>query len=676
MKANKKIVALKSDRYVVDATQIRTGKVNLSDLLRDVPGVTNDRGNLSILGKNAVKIMINGRLRQVSGDQVEDLLKSYSASEVQKIEVIYHTGAEFDAAGNYGILNFVMKKPKQNFFGGNASESLTISDYASNETSLNLKYNRKKLISYLSVGYDYLKEYGWQTTDYYYTSLTRNSRSENWDKQSRWQARLGMDYQVDSLSTLSLEGSFSDNHARNTVEDVIRSSYSDAISGDLQISNSWRKLPQRYWDISFYADRKWSKNFNTSLALDYYNRREEQDYTFLSEPYDSDMSKTEEDYHFFNDEYRHLKGFSYALDMTWQMPSEYLLKAGTKGSFSQVKNESSYDYSNMDTQDNVFDYDEDCLAAYLVLTKTFFDALDLRLGGRYEHTFTKGVSDGLADKNDYGRLFPDLRVSYRFKGTNQLSLAYRGGITRPWMSWLNPFRIYSSPYMAREGTPDLRPNCFYNVELVYQKSFSSGFFRLQGRYSYGDDEMAEVNLMEKDGTSLYKWANAYERREWMASYMLYYGGLRWMRMTLMGYLTHSNPKVIGGYEGNAVKSTSYSNNLQLSFIFDRKQRFTGSLFGSIMTPRRTPFEKIGVYGFLRGGVNYVTLNDKWNFGVYVYNMIPHGTSGTYYSSDGMRTDYRDHSARTAVCLSVSYTFGKDIQEKYKQSSGADVKARF
>ena len=63
VKADKKLVTLKSDRYVVDATSIKVGKVHLHDLLRDVPGVIQDKDHISILGKSGVKIMINGRLK-------------------------------------------------------------------------------------------------------------------------------------------------------------------------------------------------------------------------------------------------------------------------------------------------------------------------------------------------------------------------------------------------------------------------------------------------------------------------------------------------------------------------------------------------------------------------------------------------------------------------------------
>lgn len=677
VKADKKLITLKSDRYVVDATQIRNGKNTLKEVLRDVPGVIVNKENVSIIGKGGLKVMINGRLKQIPDNRISNLLSSYSASEIKKIEVIYHTGAEYDASGNFGILNIILDKPKENFVGGDVSNSFTVSDNVSNETGLNLKYNRKRFTSVLSVGYNHVNEYGWQTNEYYYTNIRRDSRSETWDKQREWRAHLGMDYTLDSRSVISVDASFSDNHGRNHGTDHIFSHLLDA-SGEKQLSTFRQKQPQRNWNASVYIDRKWSDKANSQLIVDYYNQRKEVDYRFTSDLYDAlDNILVEDNYHFLNQEWRHMRGVSFAFDQTFHLPSQYMLKMGTKGSFSSIVNESMYDYTNMDTQDNHFDYDEDCLAAYVVLTHTFFGCLDMRLGGRYEYTFTQGVSDYVQKEDDnYGRLFPDMRLSYRFRETNQLELAYIGSIIRPWMSYLNPFRLYSSPYVAREGTPTLRPSYFNKVELSYQKSFSKGFARLNAAYSASNDQIAEVLKMTADGTSLYKWENAYEQKSLQLGYMLNWSLFRWMKATLIGSFTHNDPKMIKGFEGRVNKNTQYSQMMQLSFIFDKQQRFTGSLFGSVVTPRKTPFEKLDAYVFLRGGLNYSLLDGKLGVGLYMYNIIPISPTGTYYSNDGMTTRYKDHTFRTSVSLSLSYSFGKQIREKAKVHSSTGVTGRF
>lgn len=678
IKADKRWVSLKADRYVVDALAIRNGKNNLSDLLRDIPGIIQNKNNVSIFGKGGVKIMINGRLKQIPDNQIANLLRSYSASDVKNVEVIYHTGAEFDASGNYGIINFIMDKPKEDFIGGNVSNDLTISDYASNESVLNLKYNRKKFTSIFSMGYTYGKEYGWNTSDYFYTDLKRNSLTRSWNWHREWNGHLEIDYALDKKSTISMDASFSNDRKRDNGSDHIQTIYA-SVPTENQHSHFYRKQPQRYWNASLYVDRKWNDNISSNLILDYYNQKENTDYSFTSDLHDeADLLVEADNYHFLNQEWRHLKGFSFAFDQTWKIPSNYTLKLGTKGSFSTIGNDSSYDYSNMDTQDNHFDYDENCIAAYLVLTHSFFGCLDTRLGGRYEYTFTKGVSDFTeTKKNDYGHLFPDIQLSYRLANNNQLQLTYVGAIIRPWMSYLNPFRLYSSPFIAKEGTSTLSPSFFNKVELAYQKSFLKGFFKIYSAYSTSNNQIAEVLRMTSDGISLYKWENAYKQNDWRVGYMLNMGLFNWLRTSLSGSFQHTNPQtIIVGFDENIRKNVQYTQLMQLSFIFDKQQHFTGSLMGSVSTPRRTPFEKYSTTGWLRGGLNYTCLKDKLNLGLYVYNIIPISPSGKYYSNNNMTTLYKDHTFRTSVCLSISYTFGQDIREIMKTHSSSEVTGRF
>lgn len=170
--------------------------------------------------------------------------------------------------------------------------------------------------------------------------------------------------------------------------------------------------------------------------------------------------------------------------------------------------------------------------------------------------------------------------------------------------------------------------------------------------------------------------NAYEQKSLQLGYMLNWSLFRWMKATLIGSFTHNDPKMIKGFEGRVNKNTQYSQMMQLSFIFDKQQRFTGSLFGSVVTPRKTPFEKLDAYGFLRGGLNYSLLDGKLGVGLYMYNIIPISPTGTYYSNDGMTTRYKDHTFRTSVSLSLSYSFGKQIREKAKVHSSTGVTGRF
>ena len=54
--------------------------------------------------------MINDRIVQMSGSELLNYLKSVRSENIAKIEVITTPPAKYDAQGNSGIINIVLKK--------------------------------------------------------------------------------------------------------------------------------------------------------------------------------------------------------------------------------------------------------------------------------------------------------------------------------------------------------------------------------------------------------------------------------------------------------------------------------------------------------------------------------------------------------------------------------------
>lgn len=122
--ARKPPVEVKADKTIlnVEGTVNSTG-LNALELLRKAPGVTVDNNeNVSVRGKNAVKIMIDGRDVPLDGKELASLLKGTQASDIANIEIISNPSAKYDAAGNAGIINIRMKKNKA--FGTNGNVGL------------------------------------------------------------------------------------------------------------------------------------------------------------------------------------------------------------------------------------------------------------------------------------------------------------------------------------------------------------------------------------------------------------------------------------------------------------------------------------------------------------------------------------------------------------------------
>lgn len=101
------------DRTVVNVANsiIGSGSTGL-EVLEKAPGVIVDRQNdaISLLGKDGVIVQIDGKRTYLGMADVVALLRSTSSDNIEKIELITKPSARFDAEGNAGIINIVMKE--------------------------------------------------------------------------------------------------------------------------------------------------------------------------------------------------------------------------------------------------------------------------------------------------------------------------------------------------------------------------------------------------------------------------------------------------------------------------------------------------------------------------------------------------------------------------------------
>jgi len=79
----------KPDRLIFNvANSIAASGGNALDALRVAPGLKIGNDAISIIGRGATGVMINGRLLQLSGEDLVNFLNSIAASDIQKIEII------------------------------------------------------------------------------------------------------------------------------------------------------------------------------------------------------------------------------------------------------------------------------------------------------------------------------------------------------------------------------------------------------------------------------------------------------------------------------------------------------------------------------------------------------------------------------------------------------------
>ena len=136
------------------------------------------------------------------------------------------------------------------------------------------------------------------------------------------------------------------------------------------------------------------------------------------------------------------------------------------GSVEQYDPAKSVNYKNF--QSVLAEY-----AEYKVTLKN----VSAKAGLRYEHTwesvdFVFGAGSNF--KKNYGNLVPSASVTYNLSPTKNIGVNYGMRITRPGITYLNPYVDRSNPTIISYGNSDLEVEKTHNINLVYN-TFSRKF---------------------------------------------------------------------------------------------------------------------------------------------------------------------------------------------------------
>ena len=99
--------------FSVDQSLVSEGG-SATDLLANVPTVSVDiDGNVNLRGSGGVRVLIDGKPSAIGGGDISTVLQSLPASSIETIELITNPSAKYDAEGQTGIINIVLKKNKR-----------------------------------------------------------------------------------------------------------------------------------------------------------------------------------------------------------------------------------------------------------------------------------------------------------------------------------------------------------------------------------------------------------------------------------------------------------------------------------------------------------------------------------------------------------------------------------
>ena len=476
IKTEKRVLERKIDRLIfnVEKSIAATGGNGL-DVLKITPGVQVQNGSLEILGKGATRVMINGRISPLAGDELVSFLSGFSADDIQKIEVITNPPAKYEASGNGGLINIVLKKGLQDFWKNSTTISYNQNKYNFTTLNNNFFYNKGKISFSGSLN---ATKGSLENLE----GLSINYPTNNWEidvnseiVKDQFSGRFLIDYAVSKNTTFGLQ--YLGNTRTPEIIGVTTSSIFDNNSNleKALVNQGDNVVDNKNHSLNFHLITQLdSLGKSISFDADYFTFNSENSRDFFTEEFNNLGNSQGVNSAALNIANQEIENLNAKIDV--EHPLEKInLSYGVKASFTKTKSDVLYFDTLSGTpvldssRSNEFMYNEDVLAAYFSANTKLNEKLEMQFGLRLEDTKTKGVNAEINQEtiNNYTKLFPSLYFSYAKNDNNNFGFTYGRRISRPNFRNLNPFRFYINDNSYSVGNPFLQPTFSDNIEFSH-----------------------------------------------------------------------------------------------------------------------------------------------------------------------------------------------------------------
>ena len=688
------IVRREAGTIIFDTRHV-VGAINATDLLRYTPGLMVEDDNISLFGANGVIFHIDGREQRIGSKEMLQMLRAYSASDVERIEIVQSPGASYSAEGNAGVINIVLKKKGNDYIGGSAGYALTqhverlcegeqSSGMHGNEANAGIIYNRGKVSTSLNLAGIWDNTRYIETNDIRFTDNLRhgtdNGRISKDNYSLRWQA----DYHASDKLNFGTYVMYADGERCLSIDGLYDFQPKTILSLSAIDTRTRRQENTKTWAGNLNAG---FCNKETGVRLDcnidYYRMRMgDARYSVsndilvgnsLTENLQSDT--TDFDYH--NHISHNIDNYSAKIDVSYagfRLGSQY---AYTRSHLDLDYSGSSVSYDKVSAT-----YDERVLSGYLEYGMTIGCAWLVNLGGRYEHTWTKSENQPMAvygNNTDYGKLFPSLRVGYNPSQSHAFNWSLSSRITRPNIINLNPNRVWRDVNHESFGNQNLKPSYLYKAMMGYTYK---GVLNFDLYYAYEPDRVDAVYYVDRQIT-INSWDNITDEHSLGINSFFYFDKLRWMTATLMQGIWYSKtvrPEnntslgVLRQYMYTKVENFSYTGMLQTTFFFDRDRKWTANLNVTYSSPEKDVTKSLNARYMVDAGLQWRFWKDRLTIGLICRNLLASRIKGTEYL--GTTTmDFNNKFNYRQLRFSLTYNWGARLRHNQRHYESDNMQQR-
>lgn len=493
--AKKPFIQRLNDRLIVNVENsvVNAGSSAL-DVLERSPGVTIDQNdNIALRGRQGVIIMIDGKPSPMSGQDLANYLRGLPVNAIERIELITNPSSKYDAAGNSGIIDILMKKDQRLGYNGTLNAGLGQGVYPKWNAGGTFNYRNKVMNFFGNYNYAYRENLNHLLINRNFYKNGEFKGSDNKDNYA-WMpfkghtVRIGADFFPSKNTILGfvVNSSFNRFNRKANIGTMVNDTNfrpnfwfnsigtnNDRFSNSVANINFKHKLDSAGKEITADVDYGVFDSRSLTRTASFF--------------YNLNGSKRKEDDILDGDQQGKITLKAAKVDYSNPLKGGAKLEAGIKTSY--VSSDKDARFFNVfptrtqvdEAKTNHFLYEEYNYAAYMNFSKEL-KKFNFQVGLRGEQTVlrTHQIKGDRCFNNDYFQLFPSAFFNYKLTQDQTLGVSVSRRIDRPGYSQLDPFLFQVDATIYSTGDPLLQPQFTWSYEMNYtvkSLNFTLGYSR-------------------------------------------------------------------------------------------------------------------------------------------------------------------------------------------------------
>lgn len=661
----------KMDKKVFSVTDnITQSGGSVLQSLQNLPGITIQDGKVQLRGNDKVTILIDGKQTALTGFGDQKGLDNIPASSIDRIEIITNPSSKFDANGNAGIINIILKKNKQEGFSGKVGLNSGVGAiWIKKENlptirpqyqftpkinpTLSLFYRKKKMNLFFQGDYLYtqtLNKNEFVTRTYadgtiidQQTKRNRNTHFAN--------AKIGFDYSFNEKNTLTISGLYG-------LEKIID-------NGDQPFFNRDSAERIRLWQ--FLEDELKT----TVMATAFFQHKFPEAGHVINFGYNYTFHRENEKYFFTNTLKTYIGEDAFKLLSDEQVSDvniDYVkpLKFGRIELGGKLRNRiipTNMQFfpginSPLDTNAGGWANYKEIIPAiygnYILDRKKIEAEIGLRLEYvKLNYLVNPDHNTYKSDGYKYLQPFPTLRFAYKINENNKLSFFFNRRVDRPNEVDIRIFPKYDDAEIIKVGNPSLKPQFTNSIELGYKSNLKKGYLYLALYSKQIDGTITRISSTVPGSTLIYAvFQNSGKSTNTGLELVFSKELSKWYTLNVNGnfyyneiqaFTVVNNYPISQTYTSN--RESVYSGNFKLNNTFHFKEEIDAQLLFVYLAPDILPQGKIyarysldfGIKKKIQKGKGELFLNATDLLNTMIVKKEVRGNGFNYISSDFYET---------------------------------------